>query len=58
MTEKQVRSVIHGAIAQIDFGTTSSEDAAEAVLAALKAAGLTFDPEPQRIRARKPTRRY
>jgi len=60
MTEKQARSVIHVALVQIDFSSTSSssEDAAGAVLASLKAAGLTFDPElPSMIRAHKPARR-
>ena len=56
MTERRALSVIHQAIALLDFATTSSEEAAVAILAALKAAGMAFDP-PSIVRARKPTRR-
>ena len=56
MTEKRALSVIHQAIALMDFATASSEEAAVAILAALKVAGMVFDA-PSIVRARKPTRR-
>ena len=56
MTEKRALSVIHQAIALLDFATASSGEAAVAILSALKAAGMSFDP-PSIVRARKPTRR-
>jgi hypothetical protein len=54
---KQALSVVHGTIAQIDIEITSSEEVAVAVLVAIKAAGMTFDPPPI-VHARKPRRRY
>jgi hypothetical protein len=58
VTEKQALSIVLAVLAQIDWNTTSSEDAARAIVMALKDAGMTLDPAlPRTVRARKPTPR-